>query len=961
VTEAHQGSQPGTLNVVAIDFGSTASTATWYEMLDNDHLSLELDPDQAEAVRQGVVDLLAEHWPEGLQEQFAAEALNIINRIDPEAAEGLSGPPHTRLIQVLGGEKPLVEIDTGIRRILDAVWTELARFILRSQPLQVWGDLRLDGIAAAAARTPAFTRNGLTKIRLDDGGSRTEIPSILRIPDNRIHEGELTSVRPVPESGVWFVRGVKRRLPAPAPLPDGFGPGNSDQLIVQVYRDLIKRVLRHTGSLSSSENLRFHHGVITYPTTMTPNVRDRLERLVKEAGVKRVTMRFDESVAALMYTMMREVGGDLEFGIESFRSRCRALPDGTWRKNLLVIDIGGGTTDIALTALRLRDLTASRRERNTGPRTTGLVYELSPEVLGATGHPQYGGDLLTLRVFYWIKAVLVDALRAKNPADDVLPPDPPVRDGESLARLVVNHGTPAPAPVAVREYLRKAVPTQSVVPDENAPDRRHTFTYGAQLSASFEALWALAEKMKRELADSTKSHVEMPFGDLSEFAESLGGSPVGKAIGELLPDEVRLPRADFLRLSRQVLTPAIDLAVDLARRRLSAEEGEPLDGVALTGRAAGMPLVRELVLERLSKAFEDLEGNSALVSVERDHPKQAASIGACWAQVHYENNDGAYDHRKIDGTLLESGRNQLVIDVHNLILNVPCDFKRGTAGAEAIPLIEHGAPFDRSDRYGRRSAGSGWKPAPLDIRVLRFLDTHNNVEWGRYNYEDHNGRDRPEHLYFEVEIGEDLMPLLHLCVGGKPHHALEGSSIPLPRDIPRPGGVLRSLPYDIRVVSHDRNSGGQTRHLVFPAGEFSAESFDSVFRPVQSERTPGGEDRLIRGMIAAVPLPRPRPSSETAHLTFVLTEPGDPEGGRVRPIDDVANPSLREGDEEIVPLSWAVLDETGTIHIEPGYPRYVQAPDAETMEREAGAVYTTRMDDPQPAWRSDWDPFTGEH
>lgn len=106
--------------------------------------------------------------------------------------------------------------------------------------------------------------------------------------------------------------------------------------------------------------------------------------------------------------MWREFGGNLNIGIESFKTRCRQVGN-KWSQNVLVLDIGGGTTDLALIELTLEDKTpafADYEDRGLG----GRYYKLTPKLLGSSGHLQLGGELITLRIFRLLKVAIADFL-----------------------------------------------------------------------------------------------------------------------------------------------------------------------------------------------------------------------------------------------------------------------------------------------------------------------------------------------------------------------------------------------------------------------------------------------------------------------------------------------------------------------------------------------------------------------
>ena len=976
-----------------------------------------MDPEQADVARKGIQSILQDTWLAPLVNTFIRETVSTLP--ERELLESLAAPGAPdlgSLLGWLGTESPIGTTFMGDPRELrhterlDAIWVALARFVAQRDTLQGWGNLRLHETAHRAFTTPALIMNSLFKVKLD--GSETEIPSVLRV-DGDLSKAELTIARSVQGSTI-LVRGIKRLLLRPVPLPAGIqvpaemagqGAVNSDLLIAQAYSDLVRRVTHFAWTeIPGADGLKVKHTVITYPTTTPPSVRERLRALIRRrVPLGRISMQYDEGVAALLFTVMRDFGGSRESGIQTFRARSRPVGDLRWRRNVLVIDIGGGTTDIAFTALELSDLTPGVDKAEStvqqpgqigedgsptaeidaaGPQTMGRVYRLRPRVLGSTGHPQWGGDLLTLRVYYWLKALMADGVRT-GAADDTdaerILADWPQQPGggaySSLARAVVEYREEGPAPSPVATFLRQAIPTA-------ASQRRNrggtTPVDSARLTAAFDALWRIAEDAKRQLATGQPYQVEAQ--QVTAFASSLGTAPWAPRIGGLEEKDLLLRPEHFARLARAVLSPSINLAVDLAWRQLGTEPDELLDGIELTGRATQMPLVRKLILERLATVFgnRDRNGqsrpwNPAVVSVEYEHPKQAASIGACWAKTIYESTPVGREGLATSSRR-KSGSDELLIDVDNLLMNLPCRFGLGT-NDRPLHLLHHGQRLTLIDRAGRRFVRSRWQPVTPDIRLLRFLDDEQFIEWGRYNYEDQRGTRPPAGLRFQIELDQELTPTLHFCLGQEPHYVLDGSRIDLRRQLPRhcisPDGALRSLPRDLSVLDIDEVTGADRWQLVFPAeAQLPAEFFRNVFDPL------GTAGRSERAAIATEALPAESPPrtgnvvppgmAAQPELRFAATPSSQGEPANIIDLGSVAALGRHQAHQAgqghaLHPAHWAILDAHGMLHIAPEYPRYVTANDMDDMEQHPGSVFSTPMGDPQPFGSPDWNPFSGEH
>jgi len=1002
----NQAAQPeAKLGIVSFDFGTTASTATMHAPSQGNVGAM--DPGHVQAVREGLVALLQQEWPDDKRRtEFATEARDLMSQRVSEDISRKIGPEVTAeteteqlvrwLSQEASGDQASQDRTDGPPQtaVLDTVWVFLARFVCWYAELQDWGNLKLHQILGDALERPAFAVNYLYRVPLENT-STYQVDSTLVVRDRDIDDADLTNVVARPENNEVAYRGLKRRVPRPVPLPADLEVPtwagdrmNSDVLVGQAYRFLGKKAVWHSATKLDNP-AALGTVVVTYPTTYPPAVRQRLYDLVKDqVNVDQVVTRFDEGIAALMFVLMRDFGGDDEVGIETFRARSRMVEPGRWQQNLLVIDIGGGTTDIALTRLELRDATegadqVARKLYGTvvaAPRRMGRVYFLHPEVLGSTGHPQYGGDLLTLRVFYWIKARIADAVResitddASKAAELLVGWPTAAKDATGdaqampLAQAVVDYPDPGPGPRAVVSYLREMLPTRT----DNGPDSANPVPF-PELRLSFIQLWQTAVRAKEVLAAGKP--FDLSGVELSNITTLFGGR--WKDHLKVLTDSnqaLSFSVADFNVLARSVLAPAVELAVDLARRRLAGRTGEVLDGIALTGRSAGFPLIRHLMLMLLTKAFGErnrgggpMAWNPALVKAEHAHPKEAASIGACWAQAKYENNPKGGLAEITNHELYKTNRDTLVIDVDNLVVNLPCRFSLAVATGKPLDLLNHGHPLEYADDQGTRFTRTRWLPAQPDVTLVRYLDQEHFIRWGHYHVENRVvgelGSPLPAGLRFQIQIDDQLVPTLSMCLGPVQRFAIDGSTRDLARHLPQDSkdkdGRVRSLPWNLCVRTEDEATGEVSwRRVVLEAiPTVTDTTFGSEFRAASAT----GE--TFHGCITEA-LPAP------SECGWGSGSPGQPEYvfGGVVPGEDIPEweeripaPIDPDADPRTV-THWAVLDERGTLHVpEPGYPRYQQADSLTMMGAVPGSVYRTPMEPPQPDLRLDWDPFTGEH
>src|SRR5262249_51730886 len=132
--------------------------------------------------------------------------------------------------------------------------------------------------------------------------------------------------------------------------------------------------------------------------------RRRIREIAQAAGIEEVVGYYDEAVAAAIGYLAKVMRGNFEIGFEQFLSRCRETEPGRWVHNALIVDVGGGTTDVALLGIDIQACTVDPQRGNEDISAWGRLYRVPPTVLGSSGAMFHGGDRLTLDLFRYRKA-----------------------------------------------------------------------------------------------------------------------------------------------------------------------------------------------------------------------------------------------------------------------------------------------------------------------------------------------------------------------------------------------------------------------------------------------------------------------------------------------------------------------------------------------------------------------------
>jgi hypothetical protein len=363
---------------------------------------------------------------------------------------------------------------------------------------------------------------------------------------------------------------------------------------------------------------------------------------------------------------------------------------------------------------------------------------------------------------------------------------------------------------------------------------------------------------------------------------------------------------------------------------------------------------------------EPLNWNPAALSVESEYAKQAASIGACWAQSVRNRAVGQAD-AKPD---LLKGRTQIMIDVDNLTHTLPCAFEIQRLGADDLELLAAGTPLHEVDSSGTVGVRSEWVGLTADFQVNRPLNNSLSIQWGVFHFrwlaerEDFSPSDIwtvssdavvPGKVRAQLEMTQALAPWLHLSQG-EPHYLMP----PKPNiDLGRAFGKQYLHDSERRLT--------EIPAAVWVRGQANRDHPDGVTQELFEAWLPGPDDDVAtrfpaffrtgddpdlpptRGQISQ-PLPPPASNGE---YQFFLRWPD----GR----EEHLAPERAVGQRGPTARFVATLDQRGGLTLHRGNPPYWPAITLRGVQENAGSVFKVRMDPGVPSLKDSWDPFNGSH
>ncbi|NER38776.1 MAG: molecular chaperone [Oscillatoria sp. SIO1A7] len=996
-----EGSFPGWL---ALDFGTSNSTVTLFDpkvVFPPDSLPRE----QEQRLRRELAQWLERPPTKALPGTNASEWSVFIG----DLYKNLGLKKSEKLTDFFLGESSA--------NLLEAICQIELCLGTRTETFRRAASQKLNRIYHSAFRVPPMEWQNLIAVELDSSRRATEIPSELEIVNlnsplkvkmgglanqhrkEAIAQGSSNSGNQIKGK---FHHSPKRyfgqeRPPFEVTIDGKNGRVTVNDLLQGAWAHLIELTEkfreRNPGKFSDG---RFNTAVVTYPAIAPPGVRSEIEELFVSLGISDVQNAYDEAVSVAIFFLWREFGGDLNIGIESFKTRCRPSGDSKWSQNLLVLDIGGGTTDLALISLTLEEIDPFEDGEDRG--AGGRYYKLVPKLLGSSGHLQLGGELITLRIFLLLKVAIADALltaatekKLQSDRLETIPSELQERFLDKNDKYIsgsllkcLDRENPETDTVAYKDALdaaEKVLPTRWA----NSPASLQTFY----------ALWEYAEEAKLKLGRESSSN----SGSSSRSGASDRGFRLGEAeISELLAHNnvtfqtkdsgspnVTISREQFERIVTPVIKEAIGIASGLMASRLpkvapnsannngqnqtksdpknSEAKRQPIDWLILSGKTCNFPQVQRELYEEFSKPDSKFVWNPERITFVLEYTKLATSAGACYAE---KLRRLIFDPKE-SKTLLRKGANQLQIDVKNLFYFLPCSFTLAGIG-ETQTIFEAGQELYQlqpEDKVAK--VRSDWKGTQLTVAIYRKdFEGMTPQLWGSYDGQDLakrlNLKDEEfrEQIKVQFEIDHKLRFKLMFCQQGKPHYLIPAKvpSLDLKQALSKASlnleaqGVISNgkLLGDIavHVIESATVHKSDTHTVVFAGGDYSEEL--KVFR---YGRTEDPETEQGTGLISE---PLPEFPGQNGNQTFYFRPTNAQEWTRIGELG-------RPGGKTEFPCQYrASLDDKGILRIHAGeVPYWMRSGNPEEVFKQEGCVFQTELELQKNDMDEKRNPFSGKH
>jgi hypothetical protein len=787
--------------------------------------------------------------------------------------------------------------------------------------------------------------------------------------------------------------GVRKSFPVP--LGGETVPVTSDQLVQAAWAQLVELTnqWRHRNPTICSKG-RFTRAVVTYPTVAPPSVRREIETLVSGLKFPDIVTDYDEAVAAALFYLHREFGGSLDLGPELFKARSRR-DNGKWFQNVLVLDIGGGSTDLALLQLTLEEVDPFLPGEDRG--AGGRCYVISPRLLGSSGNTQLGGELITLRLFRLLKAALTDRLltavqdkhlESAGIAGKITQLGEAFVDNSGRYKPGSILGNVADLPESDPLFTDALNAAEQVLPTRwrNNPGRLQ----------AFYTLWEHAESAKILLGSRREPGADAPTFELGdqEISTLLSQCSIAHTIKDAGAVRVTLDAAQFESAAEPVIQEAVGITRGLLAGRLPrrvvprspdhattngsppdasppAEVQEPLDWLILSGKTCNLDLVHRAIRQEFVNS-PHFVWNSERVTFVPQYAKLAPSAGACYAEKMRRTAFAPARFKE----QLRKGLNQLTYNIDNLFFFLPCSFLVPVHNGQ-VEIFKAGQPLFRLDEQEVGKARS----EPIGIRLLnavmrRDFQAATPVLWGSYDgMALARDLEMPVSLFLnrimmQFEVDYRLFMRIFLWNGSAPHYQIDGrlgfldvaegtrrgangappaekATTPLPSSQAEPTSVKAG--WDISVDAITAQSNNRPATVLIAADRELREVFHL-----------NGESQC-RGLIA----PLPDLFNENGKLMVHARRPGGTEwihiGELPRPVDRKAVQPGQERTTEYPRRYHLTLDEQGILRVHLGEVPYWQTEELKDWKKSPGRVLLRHLELVEPPARENRDPFCGVH
>ena len=744
--------------LLAIDYGTTNSAIVVRDpRYASEEVRGQLSSEQWDSLCEWVNDWLTKHLSTTEPNETDLFVENL-TRIVPNVELPPSGTPEDEI------KRALVKIDDSIRQqIITETLCRLSNFSQEGKTSRILKDIAPEVMMGFESVIDSKTLESQRYfvLELDENAGPGPIPSTLQIvsaPDTedlnllmeetKVDMGARVGLllRSAASGGAdirQFVISIKRyfgrdEVQEIVPAEGSGSPIQypADTLCRLAYRELLNRAISDIHRRADAglfQDAEWPCSVVaTFPTSYPASLRRNLKEILTDLNIKEIDTRFDEATAAAVYYVWREVGADPVCAMNGLMARCRKDRHDRSYQNILLYDLGGGTTDIALIQLLYEELPIFGKDAERG--NGGRYFRITPRLLGTTGHRYIGGDLITLWLFRLIKSKLADKLLTiiteKNLEAPMESPLSPVLLNlpETLIESEGDEDSlPRYSPGALLEWTSNPMQqtreynnlNESII-DLLVPTR---FVDDSNKTSNFFTLWEMVEEVKKTLGTKVENDIlddtddewpeetELDSGQLFNFVQNTNSWLTDT--GSIVQDDLRLnvTQKELTQIAKDPIKQSLSLAVSLSKARLLTQDyRDRIDRLILSGQSCNMQCVQIVANEVFRESDGVFDYDPANVRFDRDSAKTSVSLGACIGRYLESVRIDPFNEKTKQ--MLRDGYDQVELVIENLFTYLSCRLAYDS-------LVAMVTIFDQGHELNLRSSVDRRPVARTSIHNLR--------------------------------------------------------------------------------------------------------------------------------------------------------------------------------------------------------------------------------------------------
>jgi len=258
------------------------------------------------------------------------------------------------------------------------------------------------------------------------------------------------------------------------------------------YEDILTSYLAHLTNVSKKHfGINFKNIHVSTPVLYTERQRIAYETVLNKIGFEKIETRLDEAKSPLYHFLSRQIDEYIHTGLEEKKTL-----------SYFVIDCGGGSTDATL----IKSIEISKANDGTG------AIEFNFDNTTAIGNPFFGGQLLTLYLFKYIKYLMKIKILSdkemgtkKYPVEQLLDYNDSnifyslYEEEEKTKKTKPDEVASKQVDFVYRDFEEQYNDIETLIPTRYSKYQQSDFEKYQHVRENFHIIWQLAEAIKIQI------------------------------------------------------------------------------------------------------------------------------------------------------------------------------------------------------------------------------------------------------------------------------------------------------------------------------------------------------------------------------------------------------------------------------------------------------------------------------